>query len=778
MRGCGSFPSRRLAPLVLALLVGACGRSGGPPPPPAGVEIGPAEPVPWTSPQVESGVVYRMVERAPQLRAVLPHHNLPRDDAGAAIPLDAIDDGIELSELAFYRDGGGGADEPVRWSAPFPPAGFPRFTGRWIGTADHGSLLQVVVAGEVLAHAGGQDATTSGTWAWHAGRLWLVLPPGGDPAAGTVRLRQESLGHEAWHADLHGDEYRGFLIRDVTLPAHEIDRSAPQATLFEPMNRREAVYVPAPGQVEDRVTIPTGARLDVACGLVLQPTFTVGDGVRFSGLFIDDDGRVEDLFVLDLDPHRLEDRGWHDLSVELTGLAGRKGTLQLRTQPLGDARLALAAFAHPRMVVSSQDTGSPPNVLLVVIDTLRADALAGDDPVAPRLRAFAGDSLTFADAVSPSPWTTPAVISVVSGLHPRSHRGHAKQIMRNGAPSLAVDLRVQGYNTWALQTNPALRDAGIDRGFEELMFLHDAPADQVTDRAIEWLARPSGAPFFAYVHYMDPHGPYRPHPELTGWDGAAPPGVTPPEALGRLKILDWDTSFAGHDWIRRCYEEEVRFVDHHLGRLLDAGGRDGWGPHTVVVIVTDHGEELWDHGGFEHGHTFHRELLDVVLVVRPAGGTDGLAGDAGAAAVTARPASLVDVRPTVLGLLDVPVPWPCQGLDLLGDDFPEHRTRYSDANLYGPAGHAVVQGSWRLQQLGEDPARLYDLSRDPGEHQDLAGIELARRNEMQRDFEVEYSLECDTIRGAVDARSTDVTDPYQLDLVTRRALELLGYVEP
>ncbi len=765
-------PARVLA-LVLALAAGGCGRSDAPPPPPEGVCHGPDQPALFRAAQAAPGVAYRMVDRADQLRAVLPHHNLPPGPGGAAPALADVVDALPFDQLTWER-----GDEPelapaVPWSAPFPPPAFPRFTGRWIQAADHDSLLEVVVAGEVLTHAAAPRATEPGTWSWGRGRLRVVLPEGQGPPAGEVRLRYDGLGHDAWHADLHGGLDGAFLVRRVTLPARGLERSAPQLDLREPQDRREAIYVPAPGEVADALEIPAAARLELACGLVLQPTFELPDPVAFRGLFVDEHDRATELFRVELDPADPAQRAWHPVEVDLSGLAGQRGELRLRTEPAGDPRLALAAFAHPRIVASAPDAATRPSVLIVLVDTMRADAVGGDAPVAPRLRALADGALWWRDAVSTAPWTTPSVISLYSGLAPRAHHHNAKQIMRNGSPSLAAELRDAGYATFALQTNPALRDAGVDLGVEELLYLHDAQADRVTDGAAAWLAARADEPFFAYVHYMDPHGDYLPHPELSGWDGAPPPGLEPPHVLGRLAILDWDAGPEGHAWVARRYEEEVRFADHHLGRLLEAGDRDGWGARTVVVVVTDHGEELWDHGGFEHGHTFHRELLDVLLVVRLppdlAAGVDP--------AATERPASLVDVRPTVLGLLGLPVAAPCQGLDLLGPAFPQDRTRIAEANLYGEPGFAAIQGPWRYLEQG-GAAALYDLSRDPGEQADRRAEERTLAAVLDREVDVEHQLRCDSVRAMVDERSTDARDPLEVDLATRRALELLGYVEP
>jgi arylsulfatase A-like enzyme len=300
----------------------------------------------------------------------------------------------------------------------------------------------------------------------------------------------------------------------------------------------------------------------------------------------------------------------------------------------------------------------PPNLLLVSVDTLRADRLAcygGPPDVGVELCALAERGVRYAWAFSAAPSTAPSVASLLTARYQRSHgvSQHARSVLRDGIPTLAESLRAAGYTTAAFVANPVLeRGKRLDRGFElydERMprrernrpGYRERSARDTTDAALAW-AKTAREPWFAWIHYQDPHGPYD------------PPGAPPARDLRggeRLARLDDDSGAGGIPAYqalpgvrtREAYEArylaEIRYLDRELGRLVR--GLDARGRAPVVVATADHGEAFGEDGFyFAHGHSVAIDQIRVPLVVRPVGRAS--------ARVVATPVSLVDVAPTLL----------------------------------------------------------------------------------------------------------------------------------
>jgi len=292
-----------------------------------------------------------------------------------------------------------------------------------------------------------------------------------------------------------------------------------------------------------------------------------------------------------------------------------------------------------------------PNLLLVTIDTLRADhcsAYGYGRATTPRLDRLASEGALVETAYAPIPVTGPSHTSLMTGLYPR-----ATGVVQNGLvlgeapPTLAGLLSARGYSTAAVVSAfPLNRRFGLARGFQHYddEFLrseasmpderwdgqvidqaYDRRGDATTDRALAWLAsRPSQQPFFLWVHYFDPHSPYE-----------APAGNEVPPSRG---------SAAEPEPMVAAYDNEIRFADGQLGRLLDALEGQGLGRNTLVVVTSDHGEGLGQHGVSEHGPVVYEEAVRVPLVFR-------WSGELPAGQRLKQVAQLIDVLPSVLDLL-------------------------------------------------------------------------------------------------------------------------------
>ena len=356
------------------------------------------------------------------------------------------------------------------------------------------------------------------------------------------------------------------------------------------------------------------------------------------------------------------------------------------------------------------------NLLLVTIDTLRADRTGGG--LTPSLNRLAGRGARFLDARTPAPLTLPAHTSLMTGLLPPRHgvRMNGLHRLAAGTPTLATLLSRAGYHTAAFVGAYVLDPRfGLGAGFDtydaEIPRRDDIAGELeaerrggvVADRAIAWLnAQQADAPLFLWVHLYDPHAPY---------DPPAP----------------WLERAAGQP-----YDGEVAYADAQLGRLLDALTARALIGRTLVIVAGDHGESLGDHGEPTHGLLVYEKAVRVPLV---------FAGP-GVPRVDSRDgANLVDVVPTAARLLGLHPPPSTDGRMLFNQhgNSPEAES-YFETEYPTTAGfaalHGIVAGRWKFIG-GAEPAELYDLAADPGEQNDLsasrASIAVAMAARVQGD---------------------------------------------
>jgi choline-sulfatase len=354
------------------------------------------------------------------------------------------------------------------------------------------------------------------------------------------------------------------------------------------------------------------------------------------------------------------------------------------------------------------------NLLVVTLDTTRANALGcygNERAVTPSLDALARRSLRFATAVSVAPVTLPAHASIFTGRYPYQHgvRLNAEYRLGSGETTLAERLRGRGYDTAAFVSAFVL-DAryGLDQGFDVYDDRVEAgrgtafpsgtierPADHVTDAALAWLeGRRPGRPFFAWVHYFDPHAPYQ------------PPATVAARVAG-------------------AYEGEVSFMDEQLGRLLGRLAASDLERRTVVIALGDHGESLGEHGEATHGVFVYDSVLRVPFLLS----VPGAAGSVEEGVV-----SQVDVVPTVLDLLGIKTGETAgpelDGRSLVGWSPPADRAVYSESLMsYLDFGWAPLHALRRKDDkaiLAPRP-EYYDLRTDPAERNDLGATEGAAR---------------------------------------------------
>lgn len=416
-----------------------------------------------------------------------------------------------------------------------------------------------------------------------------------------------------------------------------------------------------------------------------------------------------------------------------------------------DARDPLMAASVEKPAVSAH-----PNVVLIVIDALRADrvgGMRGDVPLMPRLTQFAAQSWLFEHAVAQGTWTKPSMVSLFTSMYPSVHNVQwgvsAKildrqelvgDVLPGSIETMAQYLKAAGFNTAAIQSNVNLKPFfGVDQGFDTY-FYEPYPkirGSQLTERTLERLTTLE-EPFFLYAHYMDAHFTYDPPPAYRELMGTAP--VLTPDDRELLKdyssyYMDkvcrdvgvnqqsnkGDLSPEGQRYIRFLYDAASRYLDDEVMRAVECIRQKN--PNTVFIITADHGEEMWEHGSVGHAKTVYEELAHVPLIIAMPNETPRR---------MAAPVEMIDLLPTLAAYLHLkPSPlW--QGRNVLGalESADPARTLFTETKCSLPELNidlqAVRRGDTKLIVDRKRGTRsLYDLAADPGEMKPLDNAALA-----------------------------------------------------
>jgi arylsulfatase A-like enzyme len=443
--------------------------------------------------------------------------------------------------------------------------------------------------------------------------------------------------------------------------------------------------------------------------------------------------------------------------------------------------LALVVVVIARFGPGPAAPAATESIVLVVVDTLRADALATEsatrETLMPRLESIADQGVRFMQAIAPSPWTLPSTMTILSGLDPHRHlAGHTLGLVpMPGDPAasfLGPALRDRGYLVAGFVNNPYLRPYyGIgNRGFQRFR-RYRGDAHDGTTGALRWLELHGERPFFLLLHLMDPHWPYE---APASFDRERRECAT----CDDLFVLQYGTTdeTVRHE-VRRRYEAEVRFTDDQIGRLYDAMSEHGLLEKSWFVVTSDHGEEFWEHGSFLHGHTLYDELLRVPLVIVPPRSSQRAIRDA----ARTEQVRLADVGVTMLEIagLSQELLFDLDGISL--KRFLEGRVDLRPRPAV--AGYLRVSDSraWAVRtpeaKLIDDadgtPSALYDLARDPGESRNVATAAAETVVQLQS---VPRRLGLRVGRFDLAADRSGSPDA-KLDSDLLRELRTLGYVE-
>jgi len=449
----------------------------------------------------------------------------------------------------------------------------------------------------------------------------------------------------------------------------------------------------------------------------------------------------------------------------------------------------------------------PSGVVFVLVDALRADRLGcygNPRNTSPNMDALAAESTLFTNAIAPSPWTLPTMATIWTSLHPTVHGAirMSDLMTQNVRPVTALDesretfaevLRGNGFRTAAFIDGSYPRKAfGLAQGFE--VFLDaELPGIRLNVEAMfDWLDRERPKKFFAYVHTVEVHSPYSPaklRPPKTEvqdlvWQRNA---HVLAEERDRYKQFDFNPDYEGKIdgyWtvakrIRRnidplpeqdlehlfaLYDRGVAYTDYWLGELIQGLKARGLDERTLLVITSDHGDELLDHGGVEHGETFYDEMIRVPLIMRVPGLATGRTVE--------EQVGLVDLMPTMLELLRIPHDLFLQGrsfVPLLEGASYQEAPVFSEASI-NPGQRSVRTRDWKYIEL-RSKRELYDLRNDPRETRNLCG----RDEQRCADFAAKLrAWQAENTRIAKQLALPEAPKA-EVDEETRERLRALGY---
>ena len=376
------------------------------------------------------------------------------------------------------------------------------------------------------------------------------------------------------------------------------------------------------------------------------------------------------------------------------------------------------------------------NVILIAIDTLRADHLGCygyNKQTSPHIDRLARDSILFKKTMSQNPWTLPSFASLFSSLYPSQHlAGLSRKSLENQFVTLPEILKEHGYYTIAFTGGGYLSEPfGFSQGFDSFNAFNPpiingiippetihTDIKRVVKGAISWLLKTKEKKkFFLFIHSYEPHSPYFPPSQydyffdgkykgpITGdiWHDI---GIIPGKLESRFKALPQKD-------LRRLislYDAEIRYMDDQIGKLLKTLKYLNLYDKSLIIFTSDHGEEFFDHGAWEHGHSLYNELLHVPLIIK-------LPYSSKKEIETCTIARLIDITPTILHVLGIKKEYFFQGQSLLRskEKRPGYAQSYPQPNLM-----AVQENNLKLIiNLNNKEMELYDLQSDPAETKNI-----------------------------------------------------------
>lgn len=501
---------------------------------------------------------------------------------------------------------------------------------------------------------------------------------------------------------------------------------------------------------------------------------------------------------------------WHSPLRALVPLGSLVvGSIFLLVPPVLLARDAGTATAAVRP--ASAGPGERPNLIVIVIDTLRADHLpfyGYSRQTAPNLSALARQGMLFTQMYAQAASTRPSVATMFSSLYPAVHKTNEnRDYFSNAIPRLPEFLQKAGYRTFAISANANVSPTfGYAKGFDDFVVWKQESAfritmmgrlaedtltpgvlsrllgeraeivptaDAITDGTLRWVDQNPAQPFFLYLQYIDPHDPYRPP---APYDRSFDRRTDPPRRAGGVDPLQLLGPAADREKVGRwidLYDGEILYADHHVGRLLQGLETRGLLRNSLVLVTSDHGEEFFEHGGERHGTSTYEELIRVPLIAWWPGRTPP-------GTTVSAPVTHLDLLPTLLEVAGVPVPPDSQGRSIAGvlrDPAAPLPSRLLFAQIVqdGFELEMIRDGRYKLVRHNHGPRagqlELYDLESDPLERENRASKLAATTAGLLK------ALNAFNVVVSQKASEIKPEQVQKLDRDTERALRSLGYIK-
>ncbi len=537
----------------------------------------------------------------------------------------------------------------------------------------------------------------------------------------------------------------------------------------------KALKMPADSRLAWQVEVPKGGMLYVRIGAEQStPTRIIATTVE---------GEKKTLLsaqaTKEWKAHRLSLAEWEGELVQIELVAeGKTGTVY---------------WAKPTVFFAQSEKEKQPdfkqakNVVLLLVDTLRADKLTAINPKTrvktPAVDALASDGVTFTAAQSPENWTKPSVASVLTSLYPMTHCAKTFPAkLSDKATMLSEIYKKAGFATGSFIANGYVSDKfGFDQGWDHYTnYIRESKsteAENVFGEAASWIEKNKGSRFFAYIQTIDPHVPYDPpDPYLQMYDKQEYNGPVESRLTAKIqeKASASTTYLSGRDKARleTLHDGEISYHDEHLRQFVAKLKELGLYEDTVFIMTSDHGEEFNEHGRYGHGHSVYQELLNVPFIIRyPAAVPKGKRYD--------MTVSTLDIGPTLLALSGIDIPSTFEGRNLLPTlstgtpAFPA--VAFSD---FLDNWRVVRAGRWKLVLQGAR-SMFYDLKNDPLEKTDISGKKATLAKRYTRALLGQFLAARQRGRWwrADQGKGSNVkAEETELDATTRKQLEGLGYI--
>ncbi len=408
--------------------------------------------------------------------------------------------------------------------------------------------------------------------------------------------------------------------------------------------------------------------------------------------------------------------------------------------------------ALPGVTLQDDNSKHDFNIVLITIDTLRADHLSCygyERNTSPNIDKIAEEGIIYKSAIAPCSWTAPSMASLFTSLYPINHgvrQGifykpkETKHILADELTTLAEILKAHGYTTFGVSTNMQLnKKRGFAKGFDYFKCQYkQAFAPSVNKTIFSWEAKiKSSNKFFLWAHYMDPHGPYHARPpwyaQYTSKTSTrlALSGKNTDEIKEYIPILKKDPQALSN--LIAIYDSEINFVDYYIGKLFQRLKLDN---NTLIIITADHGEEFFEHDQFTHGHNLFQETIRIPLIVKLPGNSQKK--------VVERLVNLVDIMPTITELLNIIPPEQTLGKSLLKREgalfeikkavYSEDAPEYTFSELdYMSTLKIIMTPEWKyIYDYNNKTGQLYNLKSDPSELNNLIDKETTKADQLKK----------------------------------------------